>query len=512
MLVVKFHPLLYWQIISAYTDLQLVPYLVPLYQTDFRVRAYIARCWESSLRDARPSAERLYASQLAVCHKLGFGLSQDDNKSRSLWVGAGLDEEELKRLVSQVESINSPPSYWAGGSYIKLMKDGHDVIRDAYDYYTSQNLVEEAIRCLRREILSLQKGIGSQCFLAQVLKSDLCRILRRAGKLDEAVKVAEDVVNTMKSQKGHQDEDVLTSMTYLSAIKMDLGRLKDAGDLLENIRQVQMATLGNAHPNTLCTGKLLASVSRDQGQITKARALLEEIIPAEEQVLGKNHEETLSSKGIAASLLLKEHRLEEAEEMLLEIIQARLPPVHPEFDLQKVLEQVASHDRYDSGLLTDLRTLAAIYHHQGRLADAQRVQLRLARRNEESLGKDHHNTVLSKGDLASTLSKLGRTDEALALFEEVLAASRKIWRANHPIVLDILGHMARTYSILGNLDRAKDLVLEKAQLELDVLGPRHPSTLATAADLEKLYLDLDQPAEVKLLLSKVPLNESEMVA
>ena len=59
--------------------------------------------------------------------------------------------------------------------------------------------------------------------------------------------------------------------------------------------------------------------------------------------------------------------------------------------------------------------LASIYWNQGRLKDAEVLEVMVMEKRKELLGEDHPDTLLSMGNLAMTYQKQGRLKDAEVL-------------------------------------------------------------------------------------------------
>ncbi|RRR33306.1 tetratricopeptide repeat protein, partial [Schaalia georgiae] len=70
---------------------------------------------------------------------------------------------------------------------------------------------------------------------------------------------------------------------------------------------------------------------------------------------------------------------------------------------------------------------------------------------EEALGPDHPGTLASQGNLADAYRDAGRLDEAIPLFEKVLADSARLLGDNHPDTLTSRGNLAYAYESAGRL-------------------------------------------------------------
>jgi hypothetical protein len=75
------------------------------------------------------------------------------------------------------------------------------------------------------------------------------------------------------------------------------------------------------------------------------------------------------------------------------------------------------------------------------LADQQRV-----------LGPDHPHILISRGNLARAYWSAGRLDEAIALFERVLADAERVLGHGHPTTRAIVANLAAAQAGKRNAD------------------------------------------------------------
>jgi hypothetical protein len=81
------------------------------------------------------------------------------------------------------------------------------------------------------------------------------------------------------------------------------------------------------------------------------------------------------------------------------------------------------------------------------------------------------------GNLARTYSALGEHQKAKELNLTVLEKRKHVLGENHPDTLRTMGNLARTYSDLGEHQKAKELNLTVLEKQKQVLGGKHPNTL-----------------------------------
>jgi hypothetical protein len=96
------------------------------------------------------------------------------------------------------------------------------------------------------------------------------------------------------------------------------------------------------------------------------------------------------------------------------------------------------------------------------------------------LGAEHPLTLMSLGNLSSTLGDLGQWDDARRLDEEVLDLRRKALGDHHPDTIIAMNNLANTLAKLGRHGMAKALEEEALDAGRRVLGSRHPDCSISA--------------------------------
>ncbi|TFK33887.1 P-loop containing nucleoside triphosphate hydrolase protein [Crucibulum laeve] len=101
---------------------------------------------------------------------------------------------------------------------------------------------------------------------------------------------------------------------------------------------------------------------------------------------------------------------------------------------------------------------------------------------------------------AIVLSENGNWTEAEKLQVEVMEKRQQLLGPAHPDTLTSIANLAATYSNQGNWNEAEKLEVEKTQ---QLLGPAHPDTLTSMENLAQTYLNQEKWTEAKILLVKV---------
>ncbi|KAJ4347684.1 hypothetical protein N0V85_009748, partial [Neurospora sp. IMI 360204] len=114
----------------------------------------------------------------------------------------------------------------------------------------------------------------------------------------------------------------------------------------------------------------------------------------------------------------------------------------------------------------------------GRKLDVQVMETRKAK-----LGADHPDTLTSMANLASTLWKQGRWDEAEKLDMQVMETFKTKLGADHPDTLTSMANLASTYRNQGRWEEAEKLFVQVMETSKAKLGADHPDTLTSMANL-----------------------------
>lgn len=107
---------------------------------------------------------------------------------------------------------------------------------------------------------------------------------------------------------------------------------------------------------------------------------------------------------------------------------------------------------------------------------------------EELLGETHPQTLTSMNNLAVALQAAGKLDQAVPLYEAVVAARRKTVRQR--VSLDFLssaGNLGRAYELMDRLGEATELYEEVLAGYAEVYGDEHEETLRSMVNLAVAY-------------------------
>jgi len=137
--------------------------------------------------------------------------------------------------------------------------------------------------------------------------------------------------------------------------------------------------------------------------------------------------------------------------------------------------------------LASRNNLAGAYQAAGRLDEAIPLYEQVLADRMRVLGPDHPHTLTFRNNLAGAYQAAGRLDEAIPLYEQVLADRMRVLGDNHPHTLTSRNNLAYAYQAAGRLDEAIPLYEQVAADSTRVLGPDHPDTLTSRNNLAGAY-------------------------
>jgi serine/threonine protein kinase/tetratricopeptide (TPR) repeat protein len=140
----------------------------------------------------------------------------------------------------------------------------------------------------------------------------------------------------------------------------------------------------------------------------------------------------------------------------------------------------------------------------GQAAEAVALCEEALRLMKDTLGPDHRETMVMRNNLAVNYQAAGRPGDALPLYEESLQLHRAKYGPDHHDTILCLGNLARGYEAAGRLGEALPLYEETLRLMKANanIGPGHPHTLTSMNNLGLAYWKAGRRAEALPLLEE----------
>ena len=141
----------------------------------------------------------------------------------------------------------------------------------------------------------------------------------------------------------------------------------------------------------------------------------------------------------------------------------------------------------EQAALEGANDIAPAYESAGRFDEAIPLYEKVLANSVRVLGRDHPDVLGARNSLAVAYRVMGRLSEAIALFEEVVADSVRVLGPDRPQALASRGNLAVAYQEEGRIDEAIPLFEEVVADSVRVLGADHPHTLVSRTNLAGAY-------------------------
>lgn len=286
--------------------------------------------------------------------------------------------------------------------------------------------------------------------------------------LEGRMKYAEDTLSTLLEtcervlEADHHVKE--QAKENLAEIYYSNGRFQDAERLWEEILKARKASLGERHPSTLATKANLGSsytksqnVKDDPSKFRQGFAYLSEVLEATKKRLPQDHPNTLTAKGAISAALIEQGKLKEAEAMELELLES--------------FKTILGEDHQYT--LFSVVKLGTIYSYMDRLEDALPYGIEAVETYKNTLGEKHPYTIGSMLNLTVIYGRLDRFQEAESLAQSVFEAKRESQGERHPETVDAMETLAMVYEGLRRDEEASSLRWEVTKARVDAYRDKH---------------------------------------
>ena len=299
---------------------------------------------------------------------------------------------------------------------------------------------------------------GASEFLVGIIRSPSPE--RARGR---EVTVREVLDNAVKEIDERNDPPRLEAriLDSIGRVYGNLGSEADAQPLLERAWQIRKTTLGERHEKTGYSLLNLAKNERQLGEIEAAEAHSRKGIEILREVHPEGSAELAMGLKNLATFLRDQGRLEEAEQVVLEAV-----------EMWATLGVTRSRD-----LAMTLNTLGAVLSKRGRVVEAEEAfRKAVAFYKEDSSEPDLNRANVLNSYSMLLFDRLDDADAALPVQQEALKIKRTIFPAGSRQLLTSLNNLALIEADLGELELARQHLVEALEIQEKLGGPRSVRT------------------------------------
>ncbi len=299
-----------------------------------------------------------------------------------------------------------------------------------------------------------------------------------------------DVLQQAEADLAHDEfSDPITGATVRGAIGESYRALAEYDDATEHLkaRATQFELLfGPDDVRTLQARLAVGGNLRSLGHYDEARTLLESVRSALESQQGPSGPDTLTALGHLGRLELETGNLEAAETLFREVLDRTIALNPSPAELARA--------RADFGwALMD----------QHKLAEAEQYLRMASDTLLEAEGPTHPTTLRVRDSLAVTLQNLGRRDEAIEIYDEILAIRREQMGESNPLTLWAMNNLGTALSETpSRVDEGRVMMERVLELQRERYGNAHLYSITTMNNLASIYRKLGRKDEAEVLWSE----------
>ena len=288
---------------------------------------------------------------------------------------------------------------------------------------------------LTDEALTLQHGVeiiqslmGSAHSDVLALQNNLATAYEKAGRLNEAIALFEQVLSDRIRILGDKHPDTLASRNNLAGAYLAANRPEESIALYEQVLTDRIGILSDDHPDTLASRNNLAYAYQSIGCFTEAISQLQQVLADSTGLLGEDHPQTLTARNNLAYAYVSAGNFTIATPVFEQILA----------DSIRILGEDHPHT------LTSRNNLAYAYQEEGRLTEAIDLYEQVSANSIRVLGSVHPETLSSRNNLACAYAAAGRITEAITQFEQVLTDCTRVLDEDYPLTKTVRENLEAT--------------------------------------------------------------------
>jgi len=318
------------------------------------------------------------------------------------------------------------------------------------------------------------------------LRQIIAAILRRNGRLDQALVLAEQALETLRRLHPGDHPDLAAGLTEAASARARLGQFEPAEGLtLEALEMYRRLFTGDStHIVALLNN--LAELYASSGRSAEAEPLMVEALEMQERLLEGDHEDAAKALDNHAQVLDSLGRYEEAETRYVEALEMR--------------RRLYRGDHPD--LAVGLNNLGVLRANQGRSAEAEELLAQALEMRRRLFPGDNVVVAEALGNLAAARMRLDRVEEAEPLIAEALDMNRRLFSGDHPNVAHSLYTLSRALLELGRIEEAEPVCLEALEMHRRLFSGNHLGVAMSLVGLSRAQRALEQRDEARRSLDE----------
>jgi tetratricopeptide (TPR) repeat protein len=353
--------------------------------------------------------------------------------------------------------------------------------------YKSLGKYEQAEPLYQRALAIREQQLGIEHVNVAASLTNLGELYHTQKKYEQAEPLYQRALVIAERQVAVRQFGVSAILHNLASLYGDQEKYEQAEPLYQRALALREQQLGAEHPETARTLNNLASLYEAQGKYEQAEPLYQRALVIREQQLGAEHPNTADTLNHLATLYQAQKKYEQAEflhKKAFVILQQTLGIEHP-------------------NTVDTLDHLALLSIDQGKYEQAESLfQEAFTTQQKQAPEIGYSYVARSLSRLASLYEEVRRYEQAVRLYERILAIREQWLVAEHLETTETLERLARLYSVLGKYEQAEQLYQRSLAIREQQLGVQHPKTIITLNNLAMLYYHQEKYEQAELLFTR----------
>jgi CHAT domain-containing protein/tetratricopeptide (TPR) repeat protein len=308
---------------------------------------------------------------------------------------------------------------------------------------------------------------------------DESQALRKAGKYDDALGVAEKALAVRERELDANDAALADALHLVALVLDDKGEYAKAEPISRRALAIREQALGPDHPDVAQSLLNLAWIVKSRQDFGGAESLYQRALDIQERALGPDDLDVATTLNDLAVLYNQTGRYDEA--------------IRTHHRALALRERAGNLD----GVGLSLNNLARVYMNKGDYESGADTYRRSLSNWEAAVGPDHPRVANALDGLAQAATASGDYATAEPLQLRVLAIREKALGPDHPEVATTLNNLAVIYREKGDFERAVPLLLRDLAITEAKLGPDHSFVAPTLSNLGLIHQQRQEYAQAE---------------
>ncbi|KAH8705526.1 hypothetical protein BGW36DRAFT_435391 [Talaromyces proteolyticus] len=295
----------------------------------------------------------------------------------------------------------------------------------------------------------------------------LVRSFTAQGKIDEAVRIQEELVEKYRKSMGYDHPSTLSEMRMLAGKYHETGRSEDAYKVEENYgrssseytvshrlysyamarsrvlrkrKGTPYTTNGEEHPDTLSTMKSLAEFYHEHEEYEEAEAHHLLVVEVTRNLKGDQHRDTVSSKALLAHTYGCLQQQEKEESLLIQLVEDSRKHFGPG----------------DPDTLSRVTELSRVIYNQKRFKEAEDSCVQAIEESKNAINPENQVKLSLMNQLGWMYQEQGHFEKAEKLFGTIVPSDKEALNLNNLQTWESMFNLGITFHDQGKLKEAEE--------------------------------------------------------